>query len=1052
MKKEKKKNSQTRTSDIAEKTEAAPDKMAPEASGPAEAAPEQVKEKKHRSGKNTIFVYFIVMFALICLLISVSDTLDSSALKPSIEMSSMSLCSLGTDGNRYVIADGGMSVIVTDPDMNYLFKITGGVVEGGFYYAYGVTSDGQYIYIRDYVVPGSGNGYDEGARISRYSYDGAFIDYIYANPDVDIYSMEVADSGLYFALLGDYSVGICNISPDGVIISENYIDTPFEYIEIADISAYISENDEKLCLVLRTGDVYEYINGELQQIYAASEAETEKYFSLPYEAEYDSTGRLYINDYGCRNIFTIENGTPIVAINSQDYSVDKDMQKDFSLLPLINGMEISPDDQMSFITTEYVYNSSIGDYEYSYNIVILDKDGNMVFNDLCAEKTPLYKARTWCAMICIAVIAVMTVIAIVKFAFVLKTAVVQSGQKIQLLIMLTAFAVTAFVSAVVFSSYNTRYFNEVLNKMSNICLIFTQNLNIEDVEALDSPASYLSDEYNNISDTIGNIIYDDINTDTGIYCVMYKVIDGIVSEVYSGTDYHGGFYPMSGGYENSIEQHIYETGEPYRSYSSSSSAGSYMFVLYPIFNSDGEVIALLETGTDLYAFSVQNNDLIRNLVVYVFIAIITALLIINELVNTNEGFRLKRKCLQEKVRLDPTLIRPAVFLVFFAANISTAFLPIYGTQLWDESFPMPMEVAAAIPLSAETLFAAVTAFAAGFIADRVSPKILCCASTLFYFTGNVLSAYAGNLYMLTAAGCITGIAGGVFSIAVNTYIASFTNEDVRSKGFVSFNAAFLAGVNCGTVIGSVLAEKFGYSVPYLVAAIILIPALLFIIGSMSSEKQISSTEKSEKSVISFFRFIFSPRIISFFLFIVFPYVICASFLSYFFPIFGEDSGLTESHISFAFLVSGIISIYVGPTIAELASKKLGVKRSMILASVIYAAGLIFFIISPTIIGCFIVIAMFAFADGIGLTTQSVYYSGLPEVERLGSGKAMSIETTIENISSTCGPIIFGFVLMLGPQTGMSIIGGTFAALLILFVITAAVTERKNAGKAGKEEA
>ena len=218
--------------------------------------------------------------------------------------------------------------------------------------------------------------------------------------------------------------------------------------------------------------------------------------------------------------------------------------------------------------------------------------------------------------------------------------------------------------------------------------------------------------------------------------------------------------------------------------------------------------------------------------------------------------------------------------------------------------------------------------------------------------------------------------------------------------------------------------------------------LLFIIGGMSGEKQVSSRKTDEKSDMSIVKFLFSPRIISYFLFIVFPYVICASFLSYFFPIFGEESGLTETHISFAFLVSGVISIYVGPTIAELAARKLGVKKSMILSSVIYAAALVLFLISPTILGCFIVIAMFAFADGIGLTAQSVYYSGLPEVERLGNGKAMSIETTVENISSTCGPIIFGFVLMVGARTGMTIVGGIFAAFLVLFVIVSAVTGRK----------
>ena len=60
---------------------------------------EASKPDKRREGKKMKkIVYFIVMFGLVCLLISVSDTLDSSALKPDIEMPSMSLCATGAEG------------------------------------------------------------------------------------------------------------------------------------------------------------------------------------------------------------------------------------------------------------------------------------------------------------------------------------------------------------------------------------------------------------------------------------------------------------------------------------------------------------------------------------------------------------------------------------------------------------------------------------------------------------------------------------------------------------------------------------------------------------------------------------------------------------------------------------------------------------------------------------------------------------------------------------------------------------------------------------------
>lgn len=116
--------------------------------------------------------------------------------------------------------------------------------------------------------------------------------------------------------------------------------------------------------------------------------------------------------------------------------------------------------------------------------------------------------------------------------------------------------------------------------------------------------------------------------------------------------------------------------------------------------------------------------------------------------------------------------------------------------------------------------------------------------------------------------------------------------------------------------------------------------------------------------------LFTPSVIRFFLCITVPYLVCTAFLEYFFPIEAELNGLSATHISMAFLLSGLISIYIGSSMAEPITEKLGVKKAMVLASFIYGAALFYLVINPTIWSCYVVVVLFAIADSFGLSAQS----------------------------------------------------------------------------------
>ena len=71
---------------------------------------------------------------------------------------------------------------------------------------------------------------------------------------------------------------------------------------------------------------------------------------------------------------------------------------------------------------------------------------------------------------------------------------------------------------------------------------------------------------------------------------------------------------------------------------------------------------------------------------------------------------------------------------------------------------------------------------------------------------------------------------------LNTWAASYEEESMQNKGFIHINAAYLAGLNCGTVIGSLIWENFGVAAVYFVAAagaVVIILFSLWMIGKIA---------------------------------------------------------------------------------------------------------------------------------------------------------------------------------------------------------------------------
>ena len=279
----------------------------------------------------------------------------------------------------------------------------------------------------------------------------------------------------------------------------------------------------------------------------------------------------------------------------------------------------------------------------------------------------------------------------------------------------------------------------------------------------------------------------------------------------------------------------------------------------------------------------------------------------------------------------------------------------------------------------------------------------------------------------------------MFTTAMNSYIIGYQDMKQREQGFFCMNAAYLSGANCGTVVGSFIAERIGYRPVFYVGILVTVISAFLLIFCMEKRENAAEAEK-EKETIGLLEFLRAPFVWRYFLLANMPLVICASFLGYFFPIYGAENDLSEMQISLAFLLSGVISIYLGPSLSGLVENRMKPKQALTLAMAMYAMGLLFFVGNASIGSCFVVIALFSAADSFGMTMKLVYYTSIPEVEAFGGGRATGINSLVENISSALGPVIFGYTLLLGAKFGIAVIAGAFLAMFLLFCIP--VREKK----------
>lgn len=936
---------------------------------------------------------------------------------------------LGGDGRYYYVTESSKQILVTDGAHTLLYKIDGGDAETGFetVSAVAVVRDGT-LYVLD-AVTGEDGMEIAGERILRYSPKGRFEEVIFSSVELDgegsLSGLSAWEDTVCFTVVTDQSVILYELTEDGA--------KPLEVMDLEDATEYVMDSavdgEGNVSVCLRNGDVLTWRDGSWNRVYKARDNDTEEYFSLVSEIDYGPSGELYLCDSGQREIRRLSPDGGLTTVLARGSFAQKGPET-FAEMPLYSGLN-ADNGVVSVLTAEYLYQEEMDEEIFFYSLAGVSEQGEELF---CADGVGISTAQRLCTVLVYLAAVLMAVLAVAAVGMVfqfLKQADIPSSTKFQLVMVVTALAVTLGVSYMIFENCNARFVDEASANLVNIAYRVAKGIDGEVLDALDSPDAYGTEAYERFDRNIREVLDSKINKTRDVYCVVYKVRNDVVCEAYQSDEGRGLMFPLAGKYAGGVEERIARENSYNITYESLAE-GTYLYAILPYYAPDGSPAAFIELGTDYTSFNDETNDLYVQVLLLAVMAVIIIMLLFSEVICGSQAVQGIVKSHRDKRPCPPEVIRPLAFLYFMIANISTAFLPVYGMQLWDEGFPLQAELAAALPLTSEMITAAVVAFLCGFLVKRVGVRMVCVGGAALYIAGNLCSAFAGNLWVLIASNAVCGAGSGCLTLALNAWAAGYPDEERQNQGFIHINAAYLAGLNCGTVIGSMISDRFGIQNTYLGAAAAALVLTVLCAGMIGKVSTAEEEDRGGEGVS--LRELFTPRVIRYFLCISVPYLTCTAFLEYFFPIEAEANGLSAAHISMAFLLSGLISIYAGSSLAEPITERVGSKKAMLLASFLYAAALIYLVVNPNIMSCYVVVVLFAAADSFGLSAQSVYFASLPAVKRVGQSMALGVNSTVESVVSACGSLVFGTALMLGTQRGIFLIAAAFTILTVLFVI------------------
>lgn len=384
--------------------------------------------------------------------------------------------------------------------------------------------------------------------------------------------------------------------------------------------------------------------------------------------------------------------------------------------------------------------------------------------------------------------------------------------------------------------------------------------------------------------------------------------------------------------------------------------------------------------------------------------------------------------------------RPAAFAFVFMWALPASFIPLYMQTLYSPMLGFSKDLVLGLPISVEMFCALVAALISGVVTDRRGWHLPFIAGAALCAAGGLLSASASNGQAFIISRGVTGFGYGLSWMAIQGFIFQYSTPDTRARGIANLVAGIVSGQICGTAVGAMLAERLGYAPVFVGSAMLAVLPVVFVLSFMRPymHKVVEAVKKERVRLADIRSLVFNRNYFAILFFSLVPFALCqVGLLFYAAPIYLNELGMNQSNIGRVLMIYGLSVIYVAPWISRFVDRSRYKKRYIVLGGIVGGLGLMSLYFYSGFLAVMLAVFLMGLSGSLVGSSQSAFALKLAVIQRVGVGKAMSVQRAADKLGQMLGPLVLGaMIASVGISNGMAIVGLVFFVATLVFLLIA----------------
>jgi MFS transporter, DHA1 family, multidrug resistance protein len=297
---------------------------------------------------------------------------------------------------------------------------------------------------------------------------------------------------------------------------------------------------------------------------------------------------------------------------------------------------------------------------------------------------------------------------------------------------------------------------------------------------------------------------------------------------------------------------------------------------------------------------------------------------------------------------------------------------------------------------------------AGRLADSLGAHRLLAFSCGVAMVGAVGSAIAPTFLVLVIARVLQGVASAISHTAGLTYAASLGGAERRGRQISLYQGSFLLGNGIGPVLGGVLAQHYGYRVPFAVFAVVSAVAGLWIMVQLPDPRgnEPAAIQARTDGAVAFRArdlLLHTGIMLACSMALLSAYTRSGS-RDFALVSLSDERGLTEGQIGTALSLVFLATVAVMYGAGAMTDRH-GAKAVMLPSWLLVAIGLAVLATADGYLGLLIAAAIYGVGAGVGNSVPAVHIANAVAPER--RGMALGVFRTFSDLGQIIGPLVMG---------------------------------------------